>query len=106
MEERRAAPRQRVFKAGTIEFDGAAIDCTVRNISDLGAGLDVASPCRNHQRPEMANRCGSPFVSAISTKSSVLRRADSVKTGPATAISSFLARRRTTEGGAWATGAS
>jgi hypothetical protein len=44
MEERRAAPRQRVFKAGTIEFDGAAIDCTVRNISDRGAGLDVASP--------------------------------------------------------------
>ena len=45
MEERRAAPRQRVFKAGTIEFDGAAIDCTVRNISDRGAGLDVAGPC-------------------------------------------------------------
>lgn len=37
--------RRRVYKAGTIEFDGVTIDCTVRNISDLGAGLDVASPC-------------------------------------------------------------
>ena len=44
MEERRAAPRQRVFKAGSIEFDGATVDCTIRNISSVGAGIDVASP--------------------------------------------------------------
>ena len=44
MEERRAKPRQRVFKAGTIEFDGSGVDCTIRNISPIGAALDVASP--------------------------------------------------------------
>ena len=44
MEERRAKLRQRVFKAGTIEFDGSGIDCTIRNVSLDGATLDVASP--------------------------------------------------------------
>jgi hypothetical protein len=44
MYERRALPRQRVFKAGTIEFDGTGVDCIVRNISAIGAGLEVASP--------------------------------------------------------------
>ena len=44
MNERRAAPRHRVFKAGTIEFDGVGIDCTIRNISPVGAALEVASP--------------------------------------------------------------
>jgi PilZ domain len=44
MEEHRGKPRQRVLKAGTIEFDGGSIDCTVRNISPTGAALDVASP--------------------------------------------------------------
>jgi hypothetical protein len=44
MNERRAAQRQRVFKAGTIEFDGSGVDCTIRNMSPIGAALDVASP--------------------------------------------------------------
>jgi PilZ domain len=44
MEERRAKPRHRVFKAGTIEFDGSGVDCTIRNMSPTGAALDVASP--------------------------------------------------------------
>jgi hypothetical protein len=44
MEECRIAPRQRILKAGTISFGGAAIDCTVRNISDTGAALDVVTP--------------------------------------------------------------
>ncbi len=44
MEERRSAQRQRVFKVGTIEFDGSGIDCTIRNMSSTGAALDVASP--------------------------------------------------------------
>ena len=44
MEERRAAQRQRVFKAGTIEFGGTGVDCTVRNMSGAGAALEVASP--------------------------------------------------------------
>lgn len=44
MDERRDKARHRVLKAGTIEFGGGAIDCTVRNLSDIGAALDVTSP--------------------------------------------------------------
>ena len=44
LENNRAAPRQRVFKAGTIEFGGGGIDCIVRNISETGAALEVATP--------------------------------------------------------------
>jgi PilZ domain len=44
MSERRATSRQRVFKAGTIEFGDAGLDCTVRNMSAAGAALDVPSP--------------------------------------------------------------
>ena len=44
LDNQRAAPRQRVLKSGIIEFNGGAIDCVVRNISDTGAALDVASP--------------------------------------------------------------
>jgi hypothetical protein len=43
MDEKRIAPRHRVLKAGTIEFNGGAIDCMVRNLSSAGAALDVAS---------------------------------------------------------------
>jgi PilZ domain len=42
--ERRDTGRNRVLKSGTIEFNGGAIDCVVRNVSDTGAALDVASP--------------------------------------------------------------
>ncbi|WP_426613048.1 PilZ domain-containing protein [Bradyrhizobium sp. McL0616] len=44
MDERRDKSRHRVLKAGTIEFGGGAIDCTVRNFSNTGAALDVSSP--------------------------------------------------------------
>jgi hypothetical protein len=44
MDDRRSEPRLRVFKAGTIEFGGAGIDCTVRNITATAAALEVASP--------------------------------------------------------------
>jgi len=44
MNERRRIHRQRVFKAGAISFGGASIDCTVRNLTSLGASLQVASP--------------------------------------------------------------
>ncbi|MGO8911499.1 MAG: PilZ domain-containing protein [Bradyrhizobium sp.] len=44
LENNRAAPRQRIFKAGSIEFSGSTIDCVVRNISETGAALEVASP--------------------------------------------------------------
>jgi hypothetical protein len=43
MNEKRAAPRHRTLKAGTIAFGGAALDCTVRNFSKVGAALEVAS---------------------------------------------------------------
>ena len=44
MNENRRSLRQRVLKAGMISFDHAGIDCTVRNISDNGASLEVESP--------------------------------------------------------------
>jgi hypothetical protein len=44
MPEKRTAARHRVLKAATIEFGGGAIDCMVRNMSDVGAALDVSSP--------------------------------------------------------------
>jgi PilZ domain len=43
-EEHRVKPRRRVLKAGSISFGGGAIDCTVRNISDAGAALEVVTP--------------------------------------------------------------
>jgi hypothetical protein len=48
MEERRSNSRQRVFKAGSIEFDGTAVNCVVRNLSMGGAGLDVDHPVIPH----------------------------------------------------------
>lgn len=45
MDERRAMPRLRVLKAGTIAFNhGAGLSCRVRNLSTAGACLEVASP--------------------------------------------------------------
>ena len=35
--------RRANMKAGTIEFDGGAVNCMVRNMTDLGAMLDVVS---------------------------------------------------------------
>jgi hypothetical protein len=43
--ERRAAPRHRVFKSGKLAFrGGGGIDCMVRNISANGARLEIANP--------------------------------------------------------------
>lgn len=44
MNDHRTAPRRRMFKAGTIESGGGGIDCTVRNLSETGAQLEVISP--------------------------------------------------------------
>jgi PilZ domain len=46
MEERRKAPRHRTYKAAHSAFldHAAAIDRVVRNLSDTGASLEVASP--------------------------------------------------------------
>ncbi len=42
--EKRASPRQKVFKHGVLAFNGGgAIDCTVRNISLTGARVDVVN---------------------------------------------------------------
>jgi hypothetical protein len=62
MVERRGLPRQRVFKAGTIEFDGTGVDCIVRNLSAVGAGLEVASPA------------GIPHEITLSIRSCEIRR--------------------------------
>ena len=44
LENSRAAPRHRILKAGSVEFNGGVVDCTVRNISNTGAALEVAAP--------------------------------------------------------------
>jgi hypothetical protein len=45
MEERRKVQRRRTFKVGSIGFNrDGGIDCRVRNLSPLGACLEVASP--------------------------------------------------------------
>jgi hypothetical protein len=44
MQDRRALPRSRTLKSGIIEFNRAGgITCTVRNLSDIGAMLEVES---------------------------------------------------------------
>lgn len=50
MAEKRSNLRMRVLKAGTIAFGGAAIDCTVRNVTASGALLEVESPLGIPQR--------------------------------------------------------
>ena len=43
--EKRAATRHRVLKGGRLVFHGGGgVDCTVRNISQTGARVDVANP--------------------------------------------------------------
>ncbi len=44
MDENRESKRKRILKAGSICFDGAAISCTVRDVSASGALLEVESP--------------------------------------------------------------
>jgi hypothetical protein len=45
MIEKRAAPRHRVLKGGTLAFDdGCSVDCTVRDMSSSGARIEVANP--------------------------------------------------------------
>ena len=45
VDEHGEAPRRRLLKAGRIAFGGgAAFDCTVRNLSETGAALEVTSP--------------------------------------------------------------
>jgi PilZ domain len=41
MTERRGSPRRKVLKGARIAFASEGIACTVRNLSESGAGLDV-----------------------------------------------------------------
>ena len=43
-ENRRAAPRRKVLKAGSIEFTGTTIPCTVRSLSATGAAIEINTP--------------------------------------------------------------
>jgi len=44
MDEQRITSRRRILKAGSIAFAGSEIACTVRNLSETGAALDVVTP--------------------------------------------------------------
>jgi hypothetical protein len=44
MNEQRITSRRRVLKAGSIAFAGNEIACTVRNLSETGAALEVVTP--------------------------------------------------------------
>jgi len=44
MTESRISQRHRTLKAGSISSGGDAIDCTVRNLSEAGANLEVVTP--------------------------------------------------------------
>jgi hypothetical protein len=45
MDERRKLPRQRTFKGGAIIFGTApVVECMIRNMTDVGAGLEVGAP--------------------------------------------------------------
>lgn len=44
VQEKRRARRSRVLKAGTMEFSGTSLPCTVRSLSASGAAIEVNSP--------------------------------------------------------------
>jgi hypothetical protein len=44
MIENRGSPRVRILKGGSIIFGASVVDCVVRNLSETGACLEVASP--------------------------------------------------------------
>ena len=43
MNEKRAAPRSKVFKGGTVAIEGGNIPCTVRNMSSTGVAAEIAA---------------------------------------------------------------
>jgi hypothetical protein len=50
MDQKRSFQRRRVLKAGFITFDGEAVACTVRNVSEGGAGLQLANSTQTPER--------------------------------------------------------
>jgi len=63
MSDQRHAPRQRTFKGGTISLAGGSLDCTIRNLSDTGAMLELPEPVITPDtfiliiKPELLTRC-------------------------------------------------
>jgi hypothetical protein len=63
MTERRRAPRQRIFKGGSITLPTGIVDCVVRNISVSGALLELSGPALVPNdfdliiKPENVGRC-------------------------------------------------
>jgi hypothetical protein len=43
MVETRQNTRHKVLKVGAVDFNGGAIDCTVRNLSLTGAAIEIAN---------------------------------------------------------------
>jgi PilZ domain-containing protein len=43
MDEKSESPRHRTFKGGTISFDRGIVECTIRNLSETGALLEVGN---------------------------------------------------------------
>jgi hypothetical protein len=44
MEQKRIKRRRPVLKTGFIEFADGVVECTVRNMSEVGAALEVSTP--------------------------------------------------------------
>jgi hypothetical protein len=44
MTENRSSPRQRAFKGGSISTPNGIIACTIRNLSETGALIELAAP--------------------------------------------------------------
>ncbi len=44
MDEQRHQPRHRTLKGGSIAFNSGGCDCTIRNLSDAGALLEIETP--------------------------------------------------------------
>lgn len=60
--ERRCSPRRRVLKGAQISFQGheAAIDCTIRDLSETGAKLIVVSPIGIPEQFDLVQNDGAP----------------------------------------------
>ena len=67
MEEHRRSPRQRVLKSGRIIYGGGSIvvDCTIRNLSETGARLQVPTSVAIPDRFEFAE--GTPGTRRAAT---------------------------------------
>jgi len=59
MIEKRATQRHRVFKGGTISFENRGVACTVRNISEGGAAIEIDAPLALPQSFTLSIACDS-----------------------------------------------